>query len=75
MPRYFFHSRGPAIGQYYPDQCGQQLADLQAARLIAEQTAAELVRTEPGKEWRGWLFDIVSEDGVTLIQPFVASKS
>ena len=76
MPRYFFHSRGPVIGQHLIDRTGQQLPDVASARIIAVQAAQDLVRLNPLEAWSGWVFDVVDGDGqIALIQPFTERKN
>ena len=76
MPQFFFHARGPKIGQISIDGIGQQLGDVSLARSIAVQTTKEVALQDPLISWDGWVFDIVDADGQTvLIQPFIEARS
>ena len=75
LPQYFFHSRGPDVSQHVLDPKGLHLPDLASARLVAAETAADLLRSSGRKVWRGWLFEIADADGqITCIQPFPNPK-
>ena len=76
MPRYFFHLRGPQVGQYICDSNGHALTDLGSVKFAAGRTAQALCETEMLKDWRGWNFDIVDEHGqLTLIYPIIQRRA
>ena len=65
MPRYFFNLRyGPGAGKLAVDPEGDELADVEAAREHALQTARDLVAGPPSMAVRDWFacsFEIEDE--------------
>jgi len=67
MPRYHFHVED---GVSMPDEEGQELRDLTAARDEAVKLAGALLRDEPRTFWNGdqWDMNVCDDRGLTLFR-------
>jgi hypothetical protein len=73
MPRYFFHV---IDGTFIVDRDGAQLADLQAARVMAIQTAGEIIQDAGREFWDGseWQMHVTDEDQKTVLKLSFSAK-
>ena len=59
MPRFYFHVQ---MGELFPDEEGTTLPDERAARGIALEVMAQLVRDAADELWRGDALRVCAED-------------
>ncbi|CAN7357727.1 hypothetical protein LJR225_002153 [Phenylobacterium sp. LjRoot225] len=59
MPRFFFHVQ---FDEFYADEGGTELTDLDGARNVAAEIVSQLVRDAAGGLWRGGTFRVYAED-------------
>jgi hypothetical protein len=73
MPRYFFHV---IDGRFIVDRDGTQLADLQAARVMAIQTAGEMIQDAGREFWDGteWQMHVTDEGQKTVLKLSFSAK-
>jgi hypothetical protein len=75
MPRYFFDIRDD---EYIPDHVGCELIDLEASRIHAVVSSADLLKANPSKFWEGeeWQLEVRNEARLILfILTFMATNS
>jgi hypothetical protein len=59
VPRYFFHTEN---GHLIPDEDGQELADMEAARAVALDTMGEILRYQGRAFWKSRRFRVIVTD-------------
>ena len=75
MPLFFFDIRD---GEYFPDETGTDLADLEAARLHAVLRSADLLKADPSRFWDGEEWQLEVRDAgrkLLFVLTFLATNS
>jgi hypothetical protein len=73
MPRYYFQVTD---GRFIVDKDGTQLADLHAARVMAIQTAGEMIQDAGREFWDGdeWQMHVTDETQKTVLKLCFSAK-